>query len=175
MSVPPTARPVQFDIVLVDDDALVIRALTRLLARAGLPVWASTDPDKALERIERAAPLAIVADNQMPGMTGLELLRRSRLVAPQSRRVLITGNATLDVLTQAINQSHIHCFFPKPLQTNELVETLTGLYDKALARQRAAVQAQRPGTEKTETIDGDELLGAAVDAAAALGLKGRDR
>jgi DNA-binding NtrC family response regulator len=165
----------QLDIVLVDDDALVIRAMTRLMARAGLPVWASTDSHKALERIERAPPLAIVADHQMPGMTGLELLTRSRLVAPQSRRVLITGNATLDVLTQAINQSHIHCFFPKPLQTNELIETLTQLYDKARERQRAAEEAAKPAAEKTDEVKGDELLGAALGAAGALGLNLRNR
>jgi DNA-binding NtrC family response regulator len=166
---------VQADIVLVDDDPLVIRALTRLLARAGLPVWASTDSTRALERIERAPPLAIVADHQMPGMTGLELLTRSRLVAPHSRRVLITGNPTLDVLTQAINQSHIHCFFPKPLQSNELVETLTQLFDRARERQLAAEQAHKPGTEKNDQVNGDELLGAALGAAGALGLNLRNR
>lgn len=165
----------QADIVLVDDDPLVIRALTRLFARAGLPVWASTDSTKALERIERAPPLAIVADHQMPGMTGLELLTRSRLVAPQSRRVLITGNPTLDVLTQAINQSHIHCFFPKPLQSNELVQTLTELFDRARERQLAAELAHKPATEKTDEVKGDELLGAALGAAGALGLNLRNR
>jgi len=76
--------------------------------------------------------------------------------------VLITGNATLDVLTAAIHQSHIHCFFLKSLQTNELVETLTQLYDKARGRQRAA--------EQTDEIKGDELLGAALGGAGALGL-----
>ncbi len=165
----------QADIVLVDDDPLVIRALTRLFARAGLPVWATTDSEKALERIERAPPLAIVADHQMPGITGLELLTRSRVVAPHSRRVLITGNPTLDVLTQAINQSHIHCFFPKPLQSNELVQTLTELFDRARERQLVAELAQKPATEKTDEIKGDELLGAALGAAGALGLNLRNR
>ena len=159
----------QADIVLVDDDALVIRALTRLLARAGLPVWASTDSEKALERIERAPPLAIVADHQMPGMTGLELLARSRLVAPHSQRILITGNATMDVLTKAINQSHIHRFYPKPLQGSELVQALVVIYDAARAQQKAL--APRPaGSERPLEVQGDELLGAAVDAAAALGI-----
>ncbi|MBM4281812.1 MAG: hypothetical protein FJ137_14005 [Deltaproteobacteria bacterium] len=74
----------QLDIVLVDAAALVLRALTRLMARAGLPVRASTDSHKAHERIERAPPLAIVVDHQRLGMTGLELLTRSRVVAPRA-------------------------------------------------------------------------------------------
>ena len=165
----------QADIVLVDDDPLVIRALTRLFARAGLPVWATTEPGKALERIERAPPLAIVADHHMPGITGLDLLARSRAVAPQSRRVLITGNATIDVLTNAINKSHIHCFFPKPLQGADLVQALSELFDSARKRHRAAEVANAPVAERPSEVRGDELLGAALGAASALGLNLRGR
>lgn len=165
----------QADIVLVDDDALVIRALTRLFARAGLPVWASTEPAKALERIERAPPLAIVADHHMPGISGLDLLTRSRVVAPHAHRVLITGNATVDVLTDAINKSHIHCFFPKPLQGAELVASLGNIFDAARRRQRAAEVAAAPVTERPRAVQGDELLGAALGAADALGLNLRGR
>jgi DNA-binding NtrC family response regulator len=165
----------QSDIVLVDDDPLVIRALTRLFARAGLPVWASTDPVKALERIERAPPIAIVADHQMPGITGLDLLTRSRVVAPHSRRILITGNATIAVLTDAINKSHIHSFFPKPVQGPELVQALVQVFDSVRDRQRAAEVAQTPVTERPKEVEGDELLGAALGAASALGLNLRGR
>jgi DNA-binding NtrC family response regulator len=165
----------QADIVLVDDDALTIRALTRVLARAGLPVWATTDASKALERLERAPPLAVVADHQMPGMTGLELLARSRMLAPRSRRVLITGSPTLDVLQQAINESQIHCFFPKPLQTHELVNALTEIYDGARDQRRIVGDVRRPATERSDAIRGDELLGAALAAAGSLGLNLRGR
>lgn len=160
----------QSDIVLVDDDPFVIRALTRMLSRAGLPVWASTSSARALERIERSPPLVIVADQQMPGITGLELLTRSRLLSPHSRRILITGDATLDVLTQAINQSHIHNFFPKPLQSAALVQSLTEIFDAVRMRQRNAEAVLEPTQERTDTVQGDELLGAALGAANALGL-----
>lgn len=165
----------QADIVLVDDDPLVIRALTRMFGRAGLPVWATTDPVKALERIERAPPVVIVADHQMPGITGLELLTRSRTVAPHSRRVLITGNATVDVLTNAINKSHIHSFFPKPIQGVDLVQALIGIFDAARDRQRAVEVASAAVTERPTGVRGDELLGAALGAASALGLNLRGR
>jgi DNA-binding NtrC family response regulator len=144
-------------IVLVDDEPLIVSSLTRVLKSAGLPVWGTTDPREALEYIKTNEPLAIISDQFMPEMTGLELLAAARLRVPHSARLLTTGSPSMFMLSEAINKSHVHFFLEKPVAISPLIELLYRVVDVS-HRQRAVVA---PPVERASDIDDDELYEAA--------------
>src|SRR5690606_11384892 len=82
-------------ILFVDDDANVLAAQRRLL-RGRFEMDSAQGGEEALRAIETQGPYAVVvADMRMPGMDGVELLRRVMAAAPHTVRVMLTGNADL--------------------------------------------------------------------------------
>jgi two-component system response regulator HupR/HoxA len=66
----------------------------------------------------------IITDYRMPGMTGVELLRRSQDEAPEAMRIVLTAYTDVDSLMDAINTGRIYQFVPKPWDPNELMVTV---------------------------------------------------
>jgi len=56
----------------------------------------------------------IVSDIDMPGMSGLELVKIVRRERPSTQRMLLSGAATMDRALDAINEGEVHRFFTKP-------------------------------------------------------------
>jgi len=120
-------------ILLVDDEAGVLGALSRLLRHTPLVVagepW-STRVDtcgSGAEALARAAEVAydlVISDFRMPGMNGVEVLARMRELQPGSARVILSGYTDLNGLIAAINEARIDRFVAKPWNDFELVSTL---------------------------------------------------
>lgn len=87
-------------VVIVDDDAALLEALTFALEAEGLSVAAYADAPSAL-----AAPLAkhgcLVLDQKLPGITGLELLERFRARGETAPALLITTHPSADTRARA--------------------------------------------------------------------------
>jgi thioredoxin reductase (NADPH) len=113
------AKPI---ILTVDDDPAVSQAITRDLRSryAGrYRIIRATSGAEALESLDELArrdlPVAlIVSDHRMPGMTGIELLERSRPITPGAKRVLLTAYADTDVAIKAINDIGVDHYLLKP-------------------------------------------------------------
>jgi thioredoxin reductase (NADPH) len=109
-------------ILTVDDDAMVLRAITRdLRARYGSDyriVRASSGPEALAVLAElalRLRPVALIAtDQKMPGMTGTEMLERARPHAPEAKLLLLTAYADTDVAIKAINDIGLDYYLVKP-------------------------------------------------------------
>jgi YesN/AraC family two-component response regulator len=75
----------------------------------------------------------------MPGMNGLDLLRKARELSPDTVRVMLTGQADLNTAIAAVNQNSIFRFLTKPCSAEELAHTLdvtpTGVRLGAVHRQ----------------------------------------
>jgi thioredoxin reductase (NADPH) len=112
-------RPV---LLAVDDDAAVLAAVVRdLLDRYGeeyrvVGVGSGSAALRELKALRlRAEPVALIlADQRMPGMTGVELLGAASRIEPQARRVLLTAYADTDVAIAAINDASVHQYLQKP-------------------------------------------------------------
>ena len=63
---------------VIDDDSAIRWVLDRALSQAGIPITAFNTADQALHHLGDESPLAIITDIRMPGMSGLEFLRRSK-------------------------------------------------------------------------------------------------
>jgi thioredoxin reductase (NADPH) len=109
-------------IVVVDDDPPVRAAVARDLRDAfgeEHPVVAAASGTEALELIRslRRAdrPVAmIVADQRMPGLTGMELLAKAAELAPEAKRVLLTAWADEEVAIRGINEIRLDRYLLKP-------------------------------------------------------------
>jgi CheY-like chemotaxis protein len=110
-------------VLVVDDDADVRRALEAVLTERGLAVLGAADGREGLELFCRERPRLVLADLEMPGMRGRELLRRVRSVDPGAAVVLMTGYATLDQAVAAM-QEGASDFLLKPVAIDRLLETV---------------------------------------------------
>lgn len=154
-------------IVLVDDEPLVVSSWTRVLKAAGLPIWSTTSPHAAVKFLRNEpAPIAVISDQNMPDISGLEVLAEAHKRAPNAARLLTTGNPTMQVLAEAINRSHVHFYLEKPVSARQLVEVL----ERFARRGEMPVRAQV--VHGSNPVVGDELFDAVVSLGRNLGIRG---
>ena len=107
-------------ILIVDDEPRVLDALEAVLA-AEFRVLRAEGGEEALRILPGADVAVIVSDYRMPGMTGVELLRRSQDITPDTMRIVLTAYTDVDHLMEAINTGRIYHFVPKPWDPNEFL------------------------------------------------------
>jgi two-component system probable response regulator PhcQ len=117
-------------VMLVDDEANVLSALTRSLIDEPLEIITATSGEQALELMEGKAVKVIVSDERMVGMQGSELLDRVKKCSPQTVRILLTGHASLDAAMCAVNVGEIYRFFLKPWDDTQLRFALMSAIEK---------------------------------------------
>lgn len=111
-------------ILVVDDEDIVRVALRVSLEREGYQVITHSNPLDALESVNAKVFSAIITDQQMPQMTGLDFLTRAKQIQPDATRILITAVLSLDTVVDAINRGEIYRFIVKPWLREELVVTM---------------------------------------------------
>lgn len=114
----------QLPILIVDDDEIVLMALSETIAHEGYKVMVAKSGPQALELIKAQPFAVIVSDQMMPEMTGLELFNQVKQLQPNATRVLITGVLTLKTVIDSVNQGEIYRFLAKPWVREELVATM---------------------------------------------------
>lgn len=137
-------------ILLVDDDANLLAGLRRHLAEA-YEVTLAEGGSVALAETERAqkagTPFAVVVcDMRMPGLDGIETLRRIREIAPDTVRLMLTGNADQKTAADAVNHGAIFRFLSKPCRGEDLKAAL-----EAACVQHRLLTAERELLERTLT------------------------
>lgn len=110
-------------VLLVDDCVDQVHALAELLSDDVLAVSVATSGATALERIRQSPPDAIVADLGLQDMTGLDVVRRARIVRPDVRAIILTGYPRTHPLVMAAAAEHIP-YREKPVDVRELVALL---------------------------------------------------
>jgi serine phosphatase RsbU (regulator of sigma subunit) len=125
-------------ILFVDDDANLLAAFRRHL-RKQFQIETAEGGREGIELINKNGPYAvIVSDFRMPYMDGIEFLSQVREIAPDTVRIMLTGNADLQAAIQAVNEGNIFRFLTKPCSVDILGESLiTGIeHYQRVARER---------------------------------------
>lgn len=102
-----------YTLLLVDDEPAVLKSLQRVF-QDDYNVLAAESGDEALLILEKEQVHLVVSDFRMPGMDGLQLLRKVKERWPETIRVMLTGYADVDVVMDDISSGVIYRFISKP-------------------------------------------------------------
>lgn len=120
-------------ILIVDDEINILRSLHRLLKPYEVKIMLASSSEKALDIIKRNDIDLVISDQRMPTTTGIELLKKIKEISPSTLRILMSAYSDVDVLIEAINESNICHYIPKPWDNEKLVKgVLTVLKSKCI-------------------------------------------
>lgn len=112
-------------VLFVDDEKNILNSLQRLFMDADFDVFTASSGAEGLEIIARNEGIgAIVSDQRMPGMSGVEFLEKTRAIAPNAIRILLTGYADINAAIDAVNRGGIFRYLNKPWNDEELQQTV---------------------------------------------------
>ena len=130
-------------VLIVDDEPEYLEIMAERLDGRGYAVDQAKNGMEALEKIEETSYDAIVLDFMMPGMDGLETLKRIRAKRPDLQVILLTGHATVQSGVEAIKLGALD-FLEKPAE----IEKLTEMIQKAKENRLLLVEAQQEESVK---------------------------
>ncbi|GAB4370478.1 MAG: sigma-54 dependent transcriptional regulator [Calditrichia bacterium] len=106
-------------ILAVDDEQPSLTSIQRSLRRE-FDVILSLSGQAALEVLKTQPIAVILADQRMPGMSGIELFQQALQIQPDAVRILITGYTDIEATIQSINQAQVFYYINKPWEPEEL-------------------------------------------------------
>jgi FixJ family two-component response regulator len=124
-------------VAVVDDDVRIGRLLKAFLEGRGIECFPLTDAAGLFRLLAEERIDAVVSDIVMPGLTGLELLRSVRRIAPHVPVVLITGFPKMEFVREAMKEGAVD-FLQKPVDLEELEKAL----QSALERSKEAGESE---------------------------------
>ena len=155
-SVTPDAasRPL---VLVVDDEKSIVESLAKIFEREGIAVAAAHDGPTALEILRRQRISVLLTDLMMPGLSGMDLLRAAKTVAPEVEVVLMTAYGTVETAVEAMKEG-AYDFVTKPLKRAHVVRIVRNALDKqALVVENRALRAQLE-EKRRRSVVGNSLL-----------------
>lgn len=110
-------------VLLVDDEEEFVETLAERMRTRGMEVSTTNSGADALELVDDEAFDVVVLDLKMPGIDGLEALKRIKKRRPDIQVVLLTGHATVEKGVEAIKEGALE-FLEKPIDLTALTDTI---------------------------------------------------
>jgi len=120
-------------ILVVDDDAIVIKSCKRILEAEGLEVSTVPSADEALEMIKKYEFDLLLIDVKMPRHDGMFLMREILKVIPDMPIVVMSGYPTPETVSDVLKLGATQ-FIPKPFRPDELIKTIRPVLRKVLSK-----------------------------------------
>lgn len=114
-------------VLIVDDEPDIREVLGEFLGREGFLTQAASDGRTAIKLVSEERPPVVLLDVVMPNLEGLEALMLIRGIAPETRVIMISGKATLDVAKRALAYGAFD-FLEKPLDMRHLGEVVAAAF-----------------------------------------------
>jgi CheY-like chemotaxis protein len=112
-------------VLVVDDEALIADSVAQILNRNGFEATAKYSGKTAIEFVEAECPDIILSDVIMPHYNGIQLAKAIRLLCPDTRVLLFSGNAaTLELLDQESHEGRSFEVLAKPVHPRQLLDAL---------------------------------------------------
>jgi DNA-binding NtrC family response regulator len=133
------------NVLLVDDEEKFLDVLSQRLGTRGLDAVTATTGEEALVKIKDKNFDAIILDIMMPGMGGIETLKRIRKENPELQIIMLTGRGSVDKAVEAMKEGAID-FLEKPADIEKLLEKIEN------ARQKKTLLVMKNIEEKVKGI-----------------------
>ncbi|MFP4300118.1 MAG: PAS domain S-box protein [Spirulinaceae cyanobacterium] len=138
-------------ILCVDDEVVILDSLKRLLRKAigkGYLIEVAENGQEALElthelMAEGYEIQVTIADYIMPKIKGDELLRRIHEISPKTMKIMLTGQADIDAVGNAIKYANLYRYIAKPWQNDDLGLTVKEAINSYLQTQKLAAQTRQ--------------------------------
>jgi len=151
-------------ILLVDDEADIREVLAISLADMGYEVLTAENGEKALDLYREKSPQIVLTDIKMPGMDGIEILKRIKSENPYTEVIMITGHGDTDIAIKSLKYEAID-FITKPISSDALEIALKRANEKILTREllrRYTENLENLVREKTKLQDHLSSLGGMI-------------
>jgi DNA-binding NtrC family response regulator len=116
-------------ILLVDDEVVFTRNMSKLLTNRGYQVTAVNSGDGAIRSLEEQGFDVIVLDLKMPGMDGIATLKEIKKLGLFTQTLILTGHGSIDTALEAIKLG-AYDYLTKPCEIDELVAKIEGAWEK---------------------------------------------
>ena len=118
----------KYNILVTDDETDNLQLLERTL-RSNYNVFLTTSGFEAIEILKSHKIDMIISDHKMPGMNGIELMKKTLSIAPDAVRILITAYTDSTSLMNAINDGKIQRYIRKPWNPNDLLNIIEASFE----------------------------------------------
>ncbi len=120
-------------ILIVEDDASIRVELAELLRDEGYSVETAADGFKALPKLAEFSPDLVLTDLKMPGMDGIEFMRKSQESDPERAVIVLTANTAVNTAVKALKQGAAD-YLTKPIDVNQLLIVIERLLERRRLR-----------------------------------------
>src|SRR4030043_238109 len=132
-------------VLIVDDEERVVQSIVGVLEDEGFQVTKAKSGEEAIKIFQQEVPDVTLLDIWMPGMDGMEVLKRLKWIAPECQVIMISGHATISTAMAAVKLGAFD-FIEKPLSLDTLLMTI----HRALNQQKELLTIQRSEEIVTE-------------------------
>ena len=148
-------------VLVVDDEGAIRYSVSKTLQRVGYNVNEASSGEEALDVMGKQHYDVILTDIRMPGLTGVELLKRIKEQAPDAIVILMTGYASLGTAVEALRLG-AHDYLIKPSSSQDIRQSVARGIERArnLKRRRALLDAIRSNVSELTRADMDAVKAA---------------
>ena len=132
---------IPISILVVDDERDFVEMLSLRLSDAGHVIKAAFDGRQALEILETWEPDVVILDIRMPGLDGMETLKRIKAKHPIVEVILLTGHGAIDTAVDGM-KSGAFDYLLKPAEHEELLEKLRGAQKRKIEQEERIRKAE---------------------------------
>jgi DNA-binding NtrC family response regulator len=128
-------------VLVLDDEKSIVKALQRVLQLGGYRAVGVCSPHEALALMAAEPAHVVISDHRMPAMLGIDFLDRIKSLYPNTVRVLLSGQADMGTLSEAINKRCVDRFISKPWDRQHLLDEVRQAVQTAVAKRCAEATA----------------------------------
>ena len=144
------AEKLDASVLLVDDEEQFLQVLSERLTNRGLHVSSVTSGEEAVDQVENETFDAVVVDLAMPGINGIETMKKIKEKRPNLEIIILTGHATVKAGIEAMKLG-AEDFLEKPVDLNVLLERISEAKQKRMRIQEKKSQNEMDQILKTKS------------------------